>query len=457
MSTERPAGPSPLDPEALAQVEHEARAAIAAADSLDALHEVRLAHHGDRSPIALANRAIGSVEPAQKKAAGQNVGAVRTAISAALATRQAELEAERDAEVLVDEAVDVTLPWDREPRGARHPLTMMLDRIADVFVAMGYEIAEGPELEAEWFNFDALNIPPDHPARTMMDTFFVTSPDSGLVMRTHTSPVQARVMLTQEPPIYVVAPGRVYRTDELDATHTPVFHQVEGLVVDEGITMAHLRGTLDHLVGAVRRGAADPLAPVVLPVHRAVGRVRRRVLRVPGRLGRQPRPAVPDVLVRGLDRVGRLRHGQPAGARRLRHRPRPLHRVRLRHGPRTHPAVPARRRGHARHGRRRRALQPCRSGWTSDARAAVVVARVRRHPGGESGRDVAERLVRAGLEVESVTSGADEISGPLIVGEVISFDEEEHSNGKTIRWCQVSDRGGRAPRHRLRCAQLRGR
>ena len=126
-----------------------------------------------------------------------------------------------------------------------------MERICDVFVAMGYEVAEGPEVEAEWFNFDALNIGPDHPARTMMDTFFVESPNSGLVLRTHTSPVQARVMLSRQPPIYVVAPGRTFRTDELDATHTPVFHQVEGLAVDEGITMAHLRGTLDHLASSL--------------------------------------------------------------------------------------------------------------------------------------------------------------------------------------------------------------
>jgi phenylalanyl-tRNA synthetase alpha chain len=117
---------------------------------------------------------------------------------------------------------------------------------------MGYEVAEGPEAELGWYNFDALNFKPDHPARTMMDTFYLEPEESDLVLRTHTSPVQARVMLERrEPPIYIVCPGRVYRTDELDATHTPVFHQVEGLVVDKGITMAHLRGTLDHLARAM--------------------------------------------------------------------------------------------------------------------------------------------------------------------------------------------------------------
>jgi phenylalanyl-tRNA synthetase alpha chain len=148
--------------------------------------------------------------------------------------------------MLVEETVDVTLPWDLTPQGARHPLTTLQELVGDVFVAMGWEVAEGPEVEAEWLNFDALNLGADHPARTMQDTFWLEPADGGLVMRTHTSPVQARTMLERRPPIYVVCPGRVFRTDELDATHTPVFSQVEGLVVDRGITMAHLKGTLDH-------------------------------------------------------------------------------------------------------------------------------------------------------------------------------------------------------------------
>jgi len=145
------------------------------------------------------------------------------------------------------EAVDVTLPANRRPLGGRHPLTTLMERMSDVFISMGYDIAEGPEAEAEWANFDALNVPPDHPARTMQDTFYVESPTSGVVLRTQTSPIQIRAMLDRELPIYVVAPGRVYRTDELDATHTPVFHQIEGLAVDVGLTMADLKGTLDHL------------------------------------------------------------------------------------------------------------------------------------------------------------------------------------------------------------------
>jgi phenylalanyl-tRNA synthetase alpha chain len=242
---------SALQPESIDANVSAALSAFAGATTLDELKSARLAHAGDRSPIALANREIGALPPAAKSAAGQRVGAARAEISKALAARQAELEAERDARVLVEESVDVTLPTDRRPHGARHPLTTVQERIADVFVAMGYEVAEGPEIEAEWFNFDALNIGVDHPARSMMDTFFVEPPDSGLVLRTHTSPVQARAMLVRQPPIYVICPGKVFRTDELDATHTPVFHQVEGLVVDEGITMAHLKGTLDHLAEEV--------------------------------------------------------------------------------------------------------------------------------------------------------------------------------------------------------------
>ena len=228
-----------------------AQAAFAAAGSLEELKSARLAHVDVKSPLAQANRAIGTLPGPERAAAGQRIGAARTAVGVALAARQAELEAQRDERILTEEAVDVTAWARRVPVGARHPLELLSERIADTFVAMGWEVAEGPELEAEWLNFDALNIGPDHPARQMQDTFFVDPPDSHLVMRTHTSPVQARTMLTRTPPIYVVVPGKVFRTDDLDATHTPVFHQVEGLVVDKGITMAHLRGTLDHFVRAL--------------------------------------------------------------------------------------------------------------------------------------------------------------------------------------------------------------
>ncbi|MCL2455670.1 MAG: phenylalanine--tRNA ligase subunit alpha [Micrococcales bacterium] len=246
--------PSPLDADAIATVVADAAAAFTGAADLTALKEARTAHLGDKSPLALANRAIGGLDKADKAAAGKIVGQARQSLNQAYADRAAVLEAERDARVLVDEAIDVTLPAQRHALGARHPLETLSERIADVFVAMGWEIAEGPEIEAEWFNFDALNFGQDHPARGMQDTFFVAGERderSGLVLRTHTSPVQARSLLDRDLPFYLACPGKVFRTDALDATHTPVFHQVEGLAVDKGLTMAHLRGTLDHFAKAM--------------------------------------------------------------------------------------------------------------------------------------------------------------------------------------------------------------
>src|SRR3954462_3467167 len=237
---------TPLQAEQVTAMRDAALAAITAAGDLAGLKQARLDHAGDRSPLALANREIGALPPQARKEAGQRVGQARAAVNQALAERSATLEREAEERMLVEETVDVTLPTDRRPRGARHPLTLMSEYIADLFVAMGWEVAEGPVLEAEWLNFDALNLGPDHPARTMQDTFWTQPADDHLVLRTHTSPVQARTMLSRTPPIYVICPGRVFRTDPYDATHSPTFHQVGGLVGDEGIPMAPLKGTLDH-------------------------------------------------------------------------------------------------------------------------------------------------------------------------------------------------------------------
>ena len=245
---------TPLSPDEVNRMRDEAIAAISAARTLDELKAARIAHAGDRAPLTLANAEIGALPPQARAEAGKRVGAARGAVKQTLAARTAELEAERDQQVLLTETVDVTLPWDRRPAGARHPVTMAGDRLADVFVAMGYEVAEGPEAEAEWYNFDALNIPPDHPAREMQDTIFIEGKDgakSGMVLRTHTSPVQIRSMLSRPLPLYVVSPGRTYRHDPLDATHSPMFHQIEGLAVDEGLTMADLRGAIQAFVDAM--------------------------------------------------------------------------------------------------------------------------------------------------------------------------------------------------------------
>ena len=235
-----------LDNAEVDRIKSEAIAAITAASSLDQLRDVKIAHVGDRSPIARLNQGLGQLPVEDRAAMGKVIGTARANINQAFDDQEKLLTAERDSKVLIEERVDVTLPTNRNPRGALHPLTILSHEISDLFVGMGYTVQEGPELEASWLNFDALNIPADHPARTMQDTFFIEPLSSGLVMRTHTSPVQIRTMLENEPPIYVICPGRTYRADELDATHTPVFNQVEGLVIDKGITMAHLKGTLDH-------------------------------------------------------------------------------------------------------------------------------------------------------------------------------------------------------------------
>ena len=239
---------TPLHAEEVERTRDEALKAFTEAADLAALQEAKSTHLGDKSPIVLANREIGALPPQARKEAGQRIGAARKAINEGFASRLAVLEAEHEEQMLATERVDVTLPWHTPELGARHPLSLISEQVADVFTALGWDVAEGPEVEAEWLNFDALNFQPDHPARQMQDTFFVEPAGSGKVLRTHTSPVQARSMLTRKPPIYVICPGRVFRTDELDATHTPVFYQVEGLVVDEGITLAHLKGTLDHFV-----------------------------------------------------------------------------------------------------------------------------------------------------------------------------------------------------------------
>ncbi|CQD13514.1 phenylalanyl-tRNA synthetase subunit alpha [Mycobacterium lentiflavum] len=242
--------PVDLSPEALAEAVDAARGALAGAGSLEALAQIKTEHLGDRSPIALARQSLGTLPKEERSDAGKRVNTARGEVQSAYDERLAVLRAERDAAVLVAESIDVTLPSTRQPPGARHPITILAEHVADTFIAMGWELAEGPEVETEQFNFDALNFPPDHPARSDQDTFYVAPEDSRQLLRTHTSPVQVRTLLERELPVYVVSIGRTFRTDELDSTHTPVFHQVEGLAVDRGLSMAHLRGTLDAFARA---------------------------------------------------------------------------------------------------------------------------------------------------------------------------------------------------------------
>ena len=256
---------TPLDAEHVEAMVAEALAAFAAATSVAELRAARTAHAAERSPVALANREIGALPPSARRDAGARIGKARAAINEALKRREAEISAAELAAVLTEERADVTLPVELAPTGAVHPITALMNQMEDVFLAMGWEIAEGPELEAEWLNFDALNFIPDHPARTMQDTVFADPAEAGVVLRTHTSPVQARSMLTRELPIYVVCPGKVVRADEFDATHVPVFHQIEGLCVDKGITLGHLRGTLDHFARAMFGDTRTRMRPNYFP------------------------------------------------------------------------------------------------------------------------------------------------------------------------------------------------
>ncbi len=240
-----------LDKAQIEQELAEALSAISKAANLDELKQIKIDFVGDKSPLAKANQALGSLEATQRAEFGKLIGQARASVNSAFESKSNDLSDKRDLIALQTEKVDVSLPVRRVLKGGLHPLTILTNEISDLFIGIGYNIAEGPEMESEWLNFDALNIPADHPARTMQDTFFVEPIEAKLVLRTHTSPVQIRTMLNQKPPIYVICPGKTYRADELDATHTPVFHQVEGLVIDENITMADLKGTLDYFAKSI--------------------------------------------------------------------------------------------------------------------------------------------------------------------------------------------------------------
>jgi phenylalanyl-tRNA synthetase alpha chain len=218
---------------------------IAEASSLEALEAAEVSVLGRKAPFSQVQRALRELTEDHRKMIGRRTNDVREALRAALEKRREELEGAREAALLEADRLDVTLPGRRLRPGSLHPLTITMDRIVDIFTRMGYRVVEGPEVETAWYNFDALNIPPDHPARTEKDTVYLDLPGrSDLLLRTETSAMQIRTMERTQPPIYVIAPGRVFRQETPDATHTPVFHQVEGLAVDEGLTFAHMKGTL---------------------------------------------------------------------------------------------------------------------------------------------------------------------------------------------------------------------
>jgi phenylalanyl-tRNA synthetase alpha chain len=233
-------------------IERDGRAALDAASTLDELAEAERAYLGKSSPLNEVREAIKTVDGADRAAVGKAMSVARSALEALLATRRDELTAAERSESLVRDRLDLTIGGGEYRRGHLHPVTRIWRELEDVFVGLGYKVAEGPEVELDWYNFEALNFPPGHPARAMQDTLYVKlgEPEQ-VLLRTHTSPVQVRTMEAQKPPIYVVAPGRVFRRDTLDARHSPVFHQIEGLAVDEGITLGDLLGTIEAFIHAL--------------------------------------------------------------------------------------------------------------------------------------------------------------------------------------------------------------
>ncbi len=226
-------------------------AQIAAAGTPDALEAVRVAAMGKSGSVTALLKTLGQMSPDERQVQGPLLNGLREAVAGALAARKTALETAALDARLIAERQDITLPVAAAPQGSIHPVSQVMDELAEIFADLGFAVATGPEIEDDWHNFSALNIPETHPARAMHDTFYLSQspPDSKLVLRTHTSPVQIRTMMTQAPPIRIIAPGRVYRSDS-DATHTPMFHQVEGLVIDKTATLANLRWTLETFIKA---------------------------------------------------------------------------------------------------------------------------------------------------------------------------------------------------------------
>ena len=289
---------------------------IRSAPDLGALDQLRVAVLGKSGSITARLKSLGSMDPDTRAAEAPKIHALREQVTAAIADRKAALEnAELDRK-LATETTDLSLPTPEQPQGTVHPVSQVMDELAEIFADLGFAVAEGPEIEDQWHNFTALNMPEFHPARAMQDTFYLErheGEEEAKVLRTHTSPVQIRAMQAQGAPLYVIAPGRVYRSDS-DATHTPMFHQVEGLVIDRAIHMGHLKWTLETFLKAFfeRDDVVLAHAPILFPVHRAVGRSRRRLHAGEGQARHRRQ--------RRLHGSARVRDGPPERNRQLRAR-----------------------------------------------------------------------------------------------------------------------------------------
>ena len=296
--------------EQIAQIRAHVTEEMRALDGTQALESLRVKVLGKKGELTALLRGMGQLSPEERPQAGQLINQAREEFTALLDEKQREFKAIEQEAALRREAIDVTQPCALPPRGSAHPITLCMNEMVDCFTGMGFEVVEGPEVELDHYNFELMNIPKNHPARDAQDTFYI---DDNVVLRTHTSPVQARTMLTRKPPIRVICPGRVYRADEVDASHSPVFHQMEGLVVDKDVTMADLQGHPERLCGAaVRQGHYYPLPPQLLPLHRALHRGGPHLRGLPWQ-------GLPGVQGHRLDRGAGRRHGQPQGAGDVRH------------------------------------------------------------------------------------------------------------------------------------------
>ncbi len=409
----------------LSSLDHERDRGVAmleGATTLDELEAAQVEVIGRKSRFSTIQRSLGSLAPEDRKRVGHAANAARAALQGALAARREILEHLAEDALLDADRLDMTLPGRRPRIGSLHPLTIVEREAVDVFTSLGFRVAEGPEVEDDWHNFQALNIPPDHPARTMKDSLYVDVPGHPeLLLRTETSAVQIRTMQAQPPPIFVVAPGRVYRRETSDPTHLPVFHQIEGLAVDEGITFADLKGTLEVFVKAMfgeRRRIR--LGPAYFPFVEPGCEVGVSCFRCDG-------VGLPGVRDR-LDRAARSRHGASGRARELRIRPGAIHRVRVRARHRTGRDAPLRSSRHPRAGRRRRPAARAVPG----GRVKVVWSWLREFcPTEHSAADLAERLTLHGVKVEEVVRPWDGVEG-VVVARVAKVDDHPNSQKLTV-------------------------
>jgi phenylalanyl-tRNA synthetase alpha chain len=226
--------------EQLDKMKDTALGCIAQASGEAALQEIRVRFLGRKGELTSLMKGLGALSAEERPVIGQLVNTIKDEIESRLEHALGQARQQEIQQRLQTEHIDVTLPGRRQPCGTKHPITLVVEEVCDIFAGLGFSVAEGPEIEQDWYNFEALNFPPEHPARDMQDTFFV---DNNLLLRTHTSPVQIRTMLKQKPPVRIIAPGTVYRCDS-DATHSPMFHQIEGLMVDKGVTFGDLKGML---------------------------------------------------------------------------------------------------------------------------------------------------------------------------------------------------------------------